>query len=144
MTADGTRPPILLIRPEGNLGGPIELHRLDPDGNEHLIARREGLGPDEDLETLVRVVALADHQIEDVVVDLAQVKWLNSVGLGWLVGLVRQRKLHGDTVALVGVNERIASLLHVTSLDLALPVHDSLAAAMQALRTDGPRSGGVA
>ncbi len=130
MTADGTRPPILLIRPEGILGGPVELHLLDADGSTRLIARREGLCPDEDLETLVRVAALDEHEVQDIVVDLDQVKWLNSTGLGWLVGLARQRKMHGDTVALVGGNERIARLLQVTSLDLALPAFETLDAAV--------------
>ena len=96
----------------------------------------------EDLETLVRVIALADNDFQDVVVDLEGVKWLNSTGLGWLVGLARQRKHQGDAVALVGTNERIANLLEVTSLTLALPSHATLAEAVASLRAQGPGTEG--
>jgi anti-anti-sigma factor len=142
MSADETPPPILLIRSEGTLGAQVELHLLAVDGSPRLIARRDDLGPSEDLETLVRVAAMAETGFRDVVVDLEQVRWLNSTGLGWLVGLIRQRKLHGDTVALVGANERIAKLLQVTSLDIALPTYASLAEAARALRAEGTGNAG--
>ncbi len=140
MTRDATRPPILLIRNDGTCGAQVELHLLDPDGSTRLIGRRDGLGPDEDLETLVRVAEISDERFQDVVVDLERVKWLNSTGLGWLVGLVRHRKQYDDRVALVGVNERIAKLLQVTSLDIALPAYESLAAVAGALRAEGPET----
>ena len=76
----------------------------------------------------------------DVIVDLEPVQWLNSTGLGWLVGLSRQRKLQGDTVALAGANERIIKLLHVTSLDLVLPLHATVAEAARAAATAFSRS----
>ena len=134
MTADRSPTPILLIRADGTLGAQVELHLLDQDGATRLIARRENLGPGEDLETLVRVGAMAGEPFRDVVVDLEGIKSLNSTGLGWLVGLVRQRKAHGDTVVLAGVNERIARLLKVTSLDLALTSYETPAEAARALR----------
>jgi anti-anti-sigma factor len=139
MTADATRPPILLIRAEGTLGRNVELHLLDPDGDTRLIACRDGLDSGEDLETLVRVAAMAQTHFQDVIVDLERVKWLDSTGLGWLVGLARQRKQQDDAVALAGVNERIAKLLEVTSLNLALPSHPTVAAAAASLRA--PASG---
>lgn len=136
MTADRTNPPILLIRGEGHLGGHVDLILLDADGTERLLTRRDGLRDGDDLEAVVAEVTAGGTSFRDVIVDLARVKWLNSTGLGWLVGLVRQRKELGDTAALACVNERVGKLLHATSLDLVLPSHESVAAAVGALRPD--------
>jgi anti-sigma B factor antagonist len=135
MTSEHTAPPILVIRGEGHLAGDLELHRLDADGSQHLIVRRECPRDGEDLQGLVEEAEAAGTSFQDIIVDLERVTWLNSTGLGWLVGLVRQRKEHGDRVALAGVGERVASVLRATALELVLPRHDSVAAAAAALRT---------
>ena len=137
MTADAGRPPILLIRGVGHLGGQIDFHLLDQDGGTQLVGRRDGPQPGDDLEMLVHDVATTGTSFQDVIVDLEPVKWLNSTGLGWLVGLNRRRKLQGDTVVLAGVNERIAQLLSTTSLDLVLDSYETVEAAAHALRGDG-------
>lgn len=134
MTADPTTPPILLIRGEGHLGGQVTLFLLDQDGTERLLGRRDSPHGVDDLETVVREVTAGGTLFRDVIVDLQKVKWLNSTGLGWLVGLVRQRKEQGDAAALACVNDRVGKLLHATSLDLVVPSHASVAAAVQALR----------
>jgi anti-sigma B factor antagonist len=140
MTPDGTRPPILLIRSEANLCAPVELHLLEADGSTRLIERRESLGPTENLDKIVQEIVTAGTLFQDIVVDLGSVLWLNSTGLGALVGLIRQRKQLGETVALVGANERIAKLLKVTSLDLAMPSYETLAGAARSLRAEGPET----
>jgi len=136
MTADRTNAPILLIRGEGHLGGQVELFLLDADGTERLLTRRDSPRDGGDLETVVAEVTADGTSFRDVIVDLGRVKWLNSTGLGWLVGLVRQRKEQGDTAALACVNERVGKLLHATSLDLVVPSHDTVAAAVRTLRPD--------
>jgi anti-anti-sigma factor len=142
MTAESPRPPILVIRGDANFVGTIELFQRDQDGDETLVASREGPRAGGDLAALVAEIAASGTGFHDVIVDLEPVQWLNSTGLGWLVGLSRQRKLQGDTVALAGANERIIKLLHVTSLDLVLPLHATVAEAARALRDGGEdRSG---
>jgi anti-anti-sigma factor len=134
MTVDHTPPPILLIRGEGHLGGQVELYLLDADGTMNLLVRRDSPRDGSDLEAVVAEVAAGGTRFRDVLVDLERVQWLNSTGLGWLVGLVRQRKDQGDSAALACVNERVAKLLHATSLDLVVPSHETVAAAIRALR----------
>jgi len=142
MTPDTPHLPILLIRGEGYFGGHVEFHLLEADGATELIDRREGPQPGGDLETLVQDIESTGVSFSDVVVDLEPVKWLNSTGLGWLVGLSRRRKQQGDAVVLAGVNERIAQLLSTTSLDLVLKNYETVAAAAGALRGDGTQSEG--
>jgi anti-anti-sigma factor len=126
--------PILVIRGEGQFGWHVEVSLLAESGEPSLIERRDSSRDGIDLVALVSEIAAAGIRFQHVIVDLERVHWLNSTGLGWLVGLVRQRKDLGDGVALAGVNERIAQLLKVTALDLVLPCYASVAEAAAALR----------
>jgi anti-anti-sigma factor len=134
MTVDRPLRPILVIRGEGQLGWDIEVSLLDTDGNLRPLERRAIPHAGDDLGSIVAQIAAAGTSFQDVIVDLERVGWLNSTGLGWLVGLVRQRKARQERVALAGVNERIAQLLKVTSLDLVLQRYPTVAEAAAALR----------
>ena len=140
MTTDPTAIPILVIRGEGHLGGHLELHLHEPDGTLRLLERPESPHGGGDLAMIAQAIAASGTTFQDVIVDLERVPWLNSTGLGWLVGLVRWGKEEGGMVALAGVNERIAKLLHATSLDIVLPCHPSVDVAARELR--GERRGG--
>lgn len=135
MTDDVPLQPILVIRGEGQLGWDIEVSLLDAEDELRPVERRAIPRAGDDLVSLVAEIAAAGTGFQHVIVDLERVGWLNSTGLGWLVGLVRQRKELQACVALAGVNERIAQLLKVTSLDLVLQRHASVAEAAAALRT---------
>ena len=52
-----------------------------------------------------------------VVVDLAELQFLDSLGLGVLVGGLRRARLHGGRLVLAGANDRIRQILEVTGLD---------------------------
>ena len=52
-----------------------------------------------------------------VVVDLADLQFLDSFGLGVLVGGLRRARLHGGRLVLAGANDRIRQILEVTGLD---------------------------
>ncbi len=139
MSVDQNSPPILVIRGVGQFGWNVEVALLDPSGDQRLLERRDSPREGDDLAVLVAELATSGARFRHVIVDLERVSWLNSTGLGWLVGLVRQRKDHGDRVALAGVNDRIAQLLQVTSLDLVLPSYGSVAEAADALRAGSER-----
>lgn len=140
MNIDRTPPPILVIRGEGQLGWHVEMSLLDTDDSLRLLDSRATLRAGDDLATLVAEIAAEGLRFQHVIVDLARVQWLNSTGLGWLVGLIRQRKELKERVALAGTNDRIAQLLQVTALDLVLPRYASVIEAAAALRA-GPAGG---
>lgn len=52
-----------------------------------------------------------------VVLDLVGLEFLDSFGLGVLVGGLRRARLHGGRLVLAGPNERIREILEVTGLD---------------------------
>ncbi len=67
-----------------------------------------------------------------VVVDLTQVDFLDSTGLGVLVsGLKRFRTLGGD-LYLVCVSSRILKVFEITGLTAVFSLHDTVAAAVAA------------
>lgn len=134
MSDSGGRAPLLVIAWAAHQGSPMELVLMGADAVVDPLGTYDWPGGEEDLAGIVTQVVTAGKAFEDVVVDLSAVQWIDSTGLGWLVGLARQSKQRGDRVALVGVNERITKLLKVTSLDLVLPRYESRGEAVVALR----------
>lgn len=72
----------------------------------------------------------------DIIVDLTDVSFLDSTGIGVLVGGLRRRKEAGGSFHLVVTRPHILKVLSITSLDRVFPVHDSLTAAKTALADD--------
>lgn len=66
-----------------------------------------------------------------VVVDLSGVTFLDSTGLGVLVGAVKTRSGHGS-MCLAGPTGLVAKVLSVTRLDQVIPIHADVAAAVSA------------
>jgi len=65
-----------------------------------------------------------------VVIDLADVDWMNSTGLGILIaGLTTLRNKNG-VLKLANVTEKIQSLLTITKLITVFDAHDSVAEAI--------------
>lgn len=70
-----------------------------------------------------------------VVVDMTNVKFLDSTGLGVLVGAMgRIREGDGD-MRLVVTSDHILKVLRITGLDALIPVDESVAAAVAAARS---------
>lgn len=67
-----------------------------------------------------------------LVVDLQDVGFIDSTGLGVLVGRLKTVRATGGWLSIVCSNERILRLFGITGLDQVLPVHDSVEAAIAA------------
>lgn len=61
-----------------------------------------------------------------VVVDLSGVEFLDSFGLGVLVGGLRRARMHGGRLVLAAPSDRIRQILEITSLDTAFHLADSV------------------
>lgn len=51
-----------------------------------------------------------------IIADLAGVEFINSTGLGVLVGMLKRTRAHDGTVVLVYSDERMAKVLRVTTM----------------------------
>lgn len=71
-----------------------------------------------------------------LIVDLQDVGFLDSTGLGVLVGRAKAVKKLDGWLRVVCTNERIIRLFCITGLDQVIPVHDSVDAALAASPDD--------
>jgi anti-sigma B factor antagonist len=72
-----------------------------------------------------------------VVIDLSDVPFMDSAGLGALIGGIRRAREHGGDVAVACSRPTLTRLLHTTGFDRIVPVTDTVDAAAAAL---GPAS----
>lgn len=74
------------------------------------------MGGPETVEVHEKVKELVGKGINRVVLDLSKVKWVNSSGLGAMMGaMTTVRNARGD-LRLTGVTEKVQSLLMITKL----------------------------
>ncbi|GEO33158.1 anti-sigma-B factor antagonist [Cellulomonas aerilata] len=89
---------------------------------------------DLDLDASARLRhALADavgSGFVDLVVDLRAVTFIDSTGLGVLVGALRSTRRRQGHLEVVVCDSRVVRLLRISSLDRVLRVHDDVEAAL--------------
>jgi len=67
-----------------------------------------------------------------LVVDLSEVTFLDSTGLGVLVGIYHRLRARDGTMSFVGANDRVRRVFHVTQLTKIFVLHPSLEDAIAA------------
>jgi anti-sigma B factor antagonist len=80
-------------------------------------------------EQLVDLVNAGQYQL---VVDMEDVEFLDSTGLGVLVGGLKRVRAHEGSLRLVCTQERILKIFRITGLTKVFPIHDSVADAVAA------------
>jgi anti-sigma B factor antagonist len=72
------------------------------------------------------IIAAIESGSSSLVIDLADVSFMDSSGLGVIVrGLKRCREADKD-LDLVITNERVLKVFGITGLDQVIPIHDSI------------------
>lgn len=74
-------------------------------------------------EKLIELVSEGSH---NVVVNLESVDFLDSTGLGVLVGALKRVKAHDGTLALVCTQDKILKIFKITGLTKVFPIYDSV------------------
>lgn len=77
---------------------------------------------------------LLDKGKTKVIADLAGVSWMNSSGLGILIGGLTTMRNNGGDLKLSGVTERIQNLLMITKLLTVFDAHESLEKAVASFK----------
>lgn len=80
-------------------------------------------------EQLVDLVNAGSYQL---VVDLERVEFLDSTGLGVLVGGLKRVRAHDGSLSLVCTQERILKIFRITGLTKVFPIHASVEQAVTA------------
>lgn len=72
----------------------------------------------------------------DIVVDLTAVRFLDSTGLGVLVGRLKLTRSLGGALRLVSREERVLKVFQITGLDKVFEIHPTLDEALAAAQAD--------
>jgi anti-sigma B factor antagonist len=72
------------------------------------------------------VNAVLDDGSSHVVVDLAETTFIDSSGLGALIGCLKRARSEGGDLRIAGPSEQVRTVLSLTNLDRVLRPHDGL------------------
>jgi anti-sigma B factor antagonist len=72
-----------------------------------------------------RLIELVSEGSYHIVVDLERVDFLDSTGLGVLVGALKRVKSHDGSLSLVCTQDKILKIFEITGLDLVFPIYAS-------------------
>jgi len=79
-----------------------------------------------------QLVDLVNSGSYHVVVDMERVEFLDSTGLGVLVGGLKRVRAHDGSLRLVCTQERILKIFRITGLTKVFPIHGSVEEAVAA------------
>lgn len=82
-----------------------------------------------------RLVELVEEGSRSVIVDLGRVDFLDSTGLGVLVGALKRLRAAGGSFGLVCDKEPLLKIFRITALDQVFPIYPTVDAAINAGRT---------
>jgi anti-sigma B factor antagonist len=85
-----------------------------------------------------RLLQVERDGVHHIAVDLSQVGFIDSIGLGVLIGALRRARAGGGTLVLAGPNARIRRILDITGLSNAFTVAPDLDGALQVLSREVP------
>lgn len=94
---------------------PLQIERVDDPSGESVLLRIHGpilLGNFFPLQTMVR-----ESGAPLLIIDLSDMPYIDSAGIGCLVGAHVSRESSGRKLVLVGANERLMTSLKVTKVD---------------------------
>lgn len=74
------------------------------------------MGGPETIAVHEKVKELIDQEKTKVVIDLSHVKWMNSSGLGTMMGCLTSLKSADGDLKLCGVTDKVKSLFMITKL----------------------------
>ena len=78
-----------------------------------------------------RLLALISGGAQNVVIDLSGVDYIDSTGLGVLMGGAKRVRSAGGDIRLVTTGPRLADLIELTRLDRVLDMFESVEAAIE-------------
>ena len=108
----------------------MELTNFEKDGVSVLEPKGKIMGGPDATILHERLHDLIEQGKKKVIIDLAEVEWMNSTGLGILIsGVTTLRNSEGE-LKLANVSEKILSLFEITKLAKVFETYDSVDSAI--------------
>jgi anti-sigma B factor antagonist len=103
----------------------LTLTTRDVDGGKTIVA----VGGEIDVYTAPKlrdkITELVASGVYDIVIDMEQVEFLDSTGLGVLVGGLKKVRAHDGSLQLVCNQDRLLKIFRITGLAKVFVIHDS-------------------
>lgn len=77
-----------------------------------------------------KITELVGAGVYDLVIDLADVEFLDSTGLGVLVGGLKKVRAHDGSLALVCNQDRLLKIFRITGLAKVFTIHEDQSSAL--------------
>ena len=90
-----------------------------------MILKGKLMGGPETIAVHEQVKSLIDQNRKKVVIDLSHVAWMNSSGLGTMMGCLTSLRNAGGDLKLAGVTEKVKSLFMITKLITIFETYDT-------------------
>src|SRR5688500_17726303 len=114
----------------------MELSLSTYDSGDHTVLE---VGGEVDLDTAPQLrVRLLELGARHVIVDLSRVEFLDSTGLGVLIGALKRLRQVDGTFRLVCAHERLLKIFRITALDRVFALYDTVEEATAAGSDAGP------
>lgn len=97
-------------------GSAMQIKETMTSGVAVLVLKGKLMGGPETMAVHDKVKELVGNDVSKIVIDLAKVKWMNSSGLGALMGSLTTARNAGGNVKLANVTEKVKSLFMITKL----------------------------
>jgi anti-sigma B factor antagonist len=78
------------------------------------------------------LIDLVEGDATDILVDMTRVDFLDSTGLGVLVGGLKRVKAKDGSLEIVATQDKILKIFEITGLSKVFPIHESVDAAVSA------------
>lgn len=81
------------------------------------------------------LTSLSDHYPEKYVVDLSEVQYIDSGGLGCLVSFLRRVRQNGGDIKVATLSEKVRAVFELTRLHRIFEIYDDSSAAIRSYAT---------
>ncbi|WNF36932.1 STAS domain-containing protein [Bacillaceae bacterium IKA-2] len=102
----------------------LEINHIKKEGKQFIFLKGEI-----DVYTSVKLkeilIPLTDIAENEVIVDLAQVSYIDSTGLGIFIGALKSTHKNNSSLKLIGLVERVRRLFRITGLDEVIDIEES-------------------
>ena len=79
-----------------------------------------------------KITELVSAGVYDIIVDMEAVEFLDSTGLGVLVGGLKKVRAHDGSLELICTQDRLLKIFRITGLSKVFVIHDSADGALAA------------
>jgi anti-sigma B factor antagonist len=105
---------------------------VEPHGEYAVVKLRGSANMNVAGELQERLIELVDARVRRLVLDLSELDFISSVGLGGIIAAHLKCRYNNGLIQIARPQPAIRELLTVTRLDRLFPIHDSIEGALAA------------